>query len=436
VYINRTGRKFSFDTYFADYASGSGAFVPTDVASFDPRLWSALPDGVPVTPLILPNLIDLDIRTGQLITTGNTTQGVNDGLVSIKNTEDGQVFASLDPFLDFGGPATLTGSAATLTIDIYGRVVGFTTPDNFFMTIATFTATNGQTVFSVTRASSYIKDQCLVFRNGLLQNESLYTDTGGATGTVTFGTGVTLNDVIMIISFRATSSSNYYDPTQLTVSTVGASSIVWDVAQMPQQLIKAGDLLTFSNTGTPTTYTVSTVNYGTRTITFTGAITASIGNKIYTYRASGSSYRVFSRWEDDLTSATSYTPTTWDFHSGYELPFINGTIVNEQDFDIVSNSITNFPSTTTGRLVIIQFSANNLTTPTGTPQNVVTFSVDGQFTYSFPFTPSALSVYANGALLRPSVDYTEGTNNYVLTTAYDNATTILLQQTLARAGAA
>lgn len=429
TYANRQSRKFSFDTDFAAYAAGTGTFVPTSSIKFNPTIWSALdPSGTS------PNIIDLDQATGQVISTGTTTVGT--GQVAITNTNDGRLVASLDQFLDFGGASTFTGSAATITVDIYGRVVGFTSPDDFFMTIATFTATSGQTVFTVTRASSYIQGQCLVFRNGLLQNESLYTDTGGATGTVTFGTGVTLNDVIMIISFRAISSANYYDPTQLTVSTVGTSSIVWDVAQMPQQLIRANDLLTFSNTGTPTTYTVSTVNYSTRTITFTGTITASIGNKIYTYRASGSSYPVFSRWEDDLTNVTTYTPTTWDFHSGYELPFINGTVVNEQDFDIVNNEITNFPNTTTGRLVIIQFSANNLTTPTGTPQNVVTFTVNGQSTYSFPFTPSALSVYANGALLRPSVDYTEGTNNYVLTTAYNNNTTILLQQTFARAGAA
>ncbi len=426
AYANRQSRKFSFDTDFAAYAAGSGAFVPTTAISFNPTIWAALPNGI--------NIIDLDQPTGQVISTGTTTVGT--GQVAINNTNDGRLVASLDQFLDFGGAPTFTGSAATLTIDIYGRVVGFTSPDDFYMTIATFTATSGQTVFTVTRASSYIKDQCLVFRNGLLQNEALYTDTGGATGTVTFGTGITLNDVIIIVSFRATSSGNYYDPTQLTVSTVGASSVVWDTAQMPQQLIRAGDLLTFSNTGTPTTYTVSTVNYTTRTITFTGAITASIGNKIYTYRASGSSYPVFSRWEADLTNATTYTPTTWDFRSGYELPFINGTVVNEQDFDIVNNAITNFPSTTTGRLVIIQFSANNLTTPTGTPQNVVTFTVDGQLGYSFPFTVGSLSVYANGTLLRPSVDYTEGTNNYVLANAINNSTTILLQQTFARAGAA
>ena len=435
VYINRTGRKFSFDTYFADYASGSGAFVPTDVASFDPRLWSALPDGVPVTPLILANLIDLDIRTGQLITTGNTTQGVNDGLVSIKNTEDGQVFASLDPFLDFGGPATFTGSAATITFDIYGRIRGFTTPDDFYMTIDSFTATSAQTVFSVTRNSTYIQGQCFVLQNGLLLSESEYTDTSGATGTVTLTTGATLNDIVTIYSFRAISSGAFYDNTHLQVASTSGNDMTWNSASMPYQLINAGDKITFSNTGTPTQYTVSSVNYGTQTITFTTAPTASVGSNIYNYRAATSSYPVFSRFETTLTSASSYTPTDWQFQSGYELPFFNGTIVPDQDYDIAGNTYTNMPATASGLLTFIQFSSNNLTTPTGSPQNVVTYTTIGQTSYSFNYTSGSLGLYANGVLYEGGVDYTTSTNSYNLT---NNPTQsfIIQQQTFARAGAA
>jgi len=424
-FINRTGRKFSFDTDFADYASGTGQFVPTTIADFDPRLWSALPDGL--------NVIDLDNKTGQLITTGTTTTGT--GQVKVSNTGDGQLIASLDQFLDFGGPTTFTGNAATITVDIYGRVVGFTTPDNFYMTIDYFDATASQTVFSVTRAATYIQGQCLVFQNGLLLSDTEYTDTGGATGTVTLTTGATLNDVITIYSMRAISSGNYYDNTHLEVATVGASSIVWNAARMPYQLIRAGDLLTFSNSGTPTTYTVSTVNYTTRTITFTGAITASIGNTIYTYRASSSSYPVFSRFEATLTSATTYTPTTWEFNSGYELPFYNGTIVPDSDYDIVGNTYTNIPAVSDGLLTIIQFSGNNTTTPTGTPQNVITFATVGQTFYSFNFTSGALGIYANGVLYEGGVDYTTSTNSYTLTNS-PTESFIIQQQTFARAGAA
>ena len=201
VYINRTGRKFSFDTDFADYASGTGAFVPTTLADFDPRLWSALPDGI--------NVIDLDAGTGQIIKTGTTTTAT--GQIKVSNTDNGQIIASLDEFLDFGGPTTYTGSAASITVDIYGRVVGFTTPDDFYMTIENFTATSAQTIFSVTRDSAYLEGQCLVFQNGCLLSETEYTDTGGNTGTVTLTTGATLNDIVSIISMRSTTSVIYYD---------------------------------------------------------------------------------------------------------------------------------------------------------------------------------------------------------------------------------
>jgi len=117
AYANRTGRKFSFGSGFADYAAGSGAFVPTQASLFDPRQWSALPNG--------ENIIDLDHSTGQVIQTGSTTVGT--GEIAVQNTPDGRVIAALQPYLDFGGAYQQTATVAQLTIDIYGRVVGFET---------------------------------------------------------------------------------------------------------------------------------------------------------------------------------------------------------------------------------------------------------------------------------------------------------------------
>jgi len=422
VYINRTGRKFSFGTYFADYAAGTGAFVPTSTAQYDPRLWSALPVGT--------NVINLDIGTGQVVKIGNR---FSSGQLAVSNLPDGQLFVGLDQFLDFGGPTTFTGAASTVTIDIYGRVVGFTTPDNFYMTTANFTATSGQTVFSVTRDAGYIVGQCLVYSNGVLLNASEYTD---AVSTVTLGTGATTGTRITVISFRAISTQAFYDNSHLTVSNVSTTVVTWDSATMPYQNIVAGDKMTFSNTGSPTQYTVSSVNYTTRQITFTGTVTASVGNKIYTYRAATSSYRVFSRYEADLTSVSIYTPTLWNFQSGFETPYINGIALTDPDYDIVSGSLTNLPATATGRLSIIQFTGDNTTTPVGTLQNVVTYMVSGQTNYSFPFIASGLGLYGNGVMLVNAVDYTEGTNTYALTTPYSTGVGVLLQQSLARAGAA
>jgi hypothetical protein len=315
-------------------------------------------------------------------------------------------------------------------------VVGFTTPDNFFMTIAYFAATSGQTVFTVTRAATYISGQCLVFQNGCLLSDTEYTDTGGATGTVTLTTGATLNDVVIIYSMRAISSGNYYDNTHLNVASVAGANVTWNAAEMPFQLIRAGDIMTFDNVGTPTQYTVSSVNYGTATITFTTSPTGlTAGDPIFTFRASGSSYPVFSRFENTLTTTTTFTPTTWHFNSGYELPFYNGTIVPDADYDIVGNTYTNIPGTSSGLLTIIQFSGNNTTTPTGTPQNVMTNAVIGQTLYSFNFTVGALGIYANGVLYEGGVDYTTSTNSYTLTNS-PTQSFIIQQQTFARAGAA
>jgi hypothetical protein len=423
VYTNRTGRKFSFDTDFATYAAGSGAFVPATTAQFDPRLWSALEDGT--------NIIDLDHSTGQVIQTGTTTVGT--GQVKVINTNDGQVVASLDQFLDFGGSPTLTSAVSTLTIDIYGRVVGFTIPDDLYMNIETFTATSGQTLFTPTaRGSGYITGQDLIFQNGLLLDTSEYTETSS---TFTLNVGATVGDKIGCVTFKAKSNSITYADTYLNVLSVATNVVTWNSVEMPYQLINIGDIITFANTGSPTQYTVTGVNYSTQQITFSTSVTASVGNGIYVYRAALSTYPTFSRFTTSLSSQSSYTPTDWAVQSGYELLFLNGTVMNEQDYDTVAGAITNFPSITTGVLTVIQWNGNNLGVPIGSPANVFNYTVSGQAIYSFTYNPLSFNLYANGVLLVQSSDYTTATGNYTFTTTPTNSTTALVQQTFARSGA-
>jgi hypothetical protein len=345
LYINRTGRKISFDTGFAIYASGTAAFVPYETNLFDPTLWSALPDGT--------NFIDLDVRTGQLLKVGTTSVGT--GEISVTNNAEGVVVAQLAPYLDFGaGVYTYTSSVATLTVDIYGRVVGFTAPDTFQMTISTFTATSGQTFFAVSRNAAYLVGQCFVFNQGTLCQTSEYTD---AAGGVTFATGIVLNNIITIISFRSTNSS----------------------------------------TGT---------------------------------------YASFSRNSATLTNAGSYTASGFTLVSGYELLFLNGTVINEQDYDIVGQTITSFPNVATGQFEIIQWTANNMGIPNGNPVNVVVQTVIGQVTYPFSFTSGGFNLYQNGVLLELGTDFTTVVGAYTLTNAPDTVNNVILQQTFARAGAA
>jgi hypothetical protein len=351
TYSNRTGRKMSFDTGLAAYAAGTAAFVPTVTALFDPSIWSALPDGI--------NVIDLDNRTGQLINTGTTSVGT--GEIGITNSPDGKMVAQLQQFLNFGaGVYTYTGSASTLTIDIYGRVVGFSAPDNFYMTIDSFTATSAQTVFTpttrVTGSAGFITGQDLVFRNGVLFNPTLdYTE--NAT-TVTLNTGAVTGDIITIISFRSVVTST------------------------------------------------------------------------------GTSYASFNRNIIDIATPTSSVVPAFTLNSGYELLFTNGAVMSDTDYDIVAGNITNFPSPITGKMTVIQWSANNLGVPNGTPVNISINTVVGQTTYTFSYTTGALNLFMNGLLLLLGTDYTTGSGDYTLTNTPTTTLNEILQQSFARAGAA
>ena len=419
LYANRQSRKVSISVGGALFASQTGAYVPSDTATYDQSLWGALPSGV--------NHIDLDMRTGQLITVGTSSISSADGLIRVTNTQQGTVVAQLEKFLNFGaGVKYKTSAVATLTIDEYGRVVGFAQPDGFGYTQTVFNATAGQTVFAVT----HIVGNVLVFQNGELLGGSDYTET---TTTVTMANPCNLDDKVTIINMRGISTDAYYEPLNISVASTGSNYIVYATGSSPYQYIESGSLLTFSNTGTPTTYTVDTVDYDTRTITFTTAITApSVGAIVYQYRATGSNYRPFSRFEVDLVDATSYTPTTWALRSGFELLFVNGIVLNALDYNITDGSINALPDTTTGKLTVIQFNQNNLSIACSGIANTLTTTIDGTTEYGYEHNPLAFQIYANGALLADDYDYTDTSSIYTLSMTPNNSYTLLQQQSFNR----
>lgn len=428
LYANRSNRKFSFATGPANYFNNTARYVPTQTAIYDISLWSALEGSV--------NYIDLDARTGQLTQYGGTVTGA--GEIAIQNNSSGKIVATLDPLLSnqFGpGVTQLSGSASFITIDVYGRVLGFVSPDGFYYTRFDATATAGQTVFTPTaRQANYITGMDLVFRNGVLLDTSEYTENST---TVTLGTGAALNDRITIISMRAINQGVTYSNLNITVQSISTNVVTYNSTTLPFQNIVAGDIHTFINTGTPTQYTVSAYNASTRQITYTATVTSvAAGASIYEYRSNGMSYRPFSRWTTTLSSATSYTPTTWALNSGYEKLFLNGLGVNDQDYDLISNSITNFPSAASGLLTLIQFNQNNQSVAIGNPISVATNTVSGQSTYSFNLDQNAFELYYNGPLQIPTVDYTTATGAYTLIVTPTITGSILQQNTYNRTGAA
>jgi hypothetical protein len=423
LFANRSNRKFSFSVGGAAQANATGAFVPTDTITYDATVWQGLPDGT--------NAIDLDARTGQLTTVGTTSISSADGLVSVTNNTNGNMVVSLAQFLNFGaGVYSKTVAVSSLTIDIYGRVVGFTSPDTFYYTESVFTATASQTTFSVT----HVVGNVLVFKNGVLLDLTEYSETST---TIVLATACSVGEVVVIINVRAVSVSDYYEPNNITIASSTTNSVTY--ANAPWQTIEAGDLLCFANTGSPITYTVSSVNSSTKVITFTTTITgATAGLTIYRFRASGTTYRPFSRYTVSFASTSTYTPTEWAVNSGFEEIFVNGSQFNEIDYDITAGALTGFPSAITGNFTLIQWNQNNFGVPCSNIINTITYSQASQLAYPFNSNPLAMEVYANGVLLAKGAgyDYTATSTNWILSTAFPDGYTLLNQQTFARDGAA
>jgi len=423
LFSNRSNRKFSFDTGTAAQANSTAAFVPTLTSVYDATIWSGLPDGI--------NSIDLDARTGQLTTTGTTSVSSADGLLNVTNNTTGNMVVSLAQFLNFGaGVYSKTAAVSTLTIDIYGRVIGFASPDAFYYTETVTTATAGQILFSI----SHTVGNILVFRSGVLLDTTEYNESAF---TVTLVNPCFAGEVLIFINARAVSTADYYEPNNITIASSTTNTVTYTDA--PFQTIEVGNLLCFANTGTPTTYTVQSINTTTKVITFTTTIAgATAGLSIYRYRAAGTTYRPWSRYTQTVTSASSLTPTTWAVNNGYEEIFVNGSQFNEIDYDIVGGSITGFPATVTGNFTLIQWNQNNLGVPCSNIINTVAYSVAGQLAYTYASNPLSMELYANGVLLAKGsgYDYTATATNWILSTAFPTSSTLINQQTFARDGAA
>lgn len=423
LFSTRGNRICSFAVDNAVYLGIGGAFVPSENSLYDQTIWNGLEDGT--------NAIDLDARSGQVTKVGTSSTNSSDGILSVTNNTNGTMRVALQKFLNFGnGVYSKSVVPATLVIDVFGRVVGFTEEDDFFFTETNFTATAGQTTFSVT----HIVGQALVFKNGVLLNNSNYTETST---TIVLYIGASVGEIITVLNMRAVSKLDYYEPLGLTIASSTSNTITYNL--LPYQLINVGDELSFSDTGTVTTFTVSIVDYLTKSITFSDTLSgATAGLPIYRFRAEGTNYPPFSRWAVNFSATTSYTPVNFLINSGFEQIYVNGSQFNEIDYNLADNVLDGFPSSVTGTVDIIQFSSNNLGVPCSNITNTVAYSVSGVTTYIFASNPLAMGVYANGALLIKGVgfDYTASNVNYILNTPFSNSFTLLNQQTFARIGSA
>jgi hypothetical protein len=146
-----------------------------------------------------------------------------------------------------------------------------------------------------------------------------------------------------------------------------------------------------------------------------------------------STYNSFTRYTATLSSQANYTALGW-LVSGNELIFLNGTVVNAQDYNIVGQVIS-FITAVSGDLQVLIWTNNNQGQPNGNPSNTNIYTVVGQALYSFAYNPLAFNLYNNGVLLLETVDYSVTTGSYTLSQTPTTNTNILVEQTFNRTGA-
>jgi hypothetical protein len=213
------------------------------------------------------------ITTLGTVTTGTwnaTTIGVGYGGTGITTTPTngalliGNGTGYTSSTLTAGTNITITNSAGGITIAAAGSSSTYTR--------TSFTATSGQTTFSVTYTVGYVE----VFLNGVLLNGSDYTATTGTT--VVLATGATTGDIVEFIAYTVTSLGVASTANNLAGGLAG--EIPYQTAAGVTSFSAAGttgQALLSGGTGSPTWGTLGPVYGGTgvsnnsaNTITFSG----------------------------------------------------------------------------------------------------------------------------------------------------------------------
>ena len=415
LYANLGNRKFSYNVGTADFAAGSGNFVPSNTAQYDPSIWGAL--------VFTSNIVDLDLRTGQVTTSLTTVSGIASGELATTNVAGGTAIASLSSILNLGGSTSTYLPGPNVTVDRYGRIIGFGSADAAYQSTSYQTATAGQTVFNVSRTAGYLNGDCWVFVNGAFRDSASYTD---AFSGITFGSGLNAGDWVAIVSFRNQSTSAFYEDLGVTVASVSGNTLTF--SNRVWQNVQPGNVITFANSGTPAQFTVS--SFTSTTITFTSAPTATVGSGVYRFLAASVFYPSFSRFNQTITNVSTFSPTSYMVHSGFEFLFLAGRIVIAANYNITSGNI-NFTGNQSGALAVINMAANNLAQPVFGALTQTQGTSIGVALYTVPtYVANSLLIFYNGLLLRQGTDYTTTSSSSITLTTTPTVATDMITATI------
>lgn len=189
---------------------------------------------------------------------------------------------------------TINGTSYDLSADRSWTI----TPGSGMRNVQTFTATSGQTTFTIT--GGYTSGLIDVYVNGARLSTSDYTATNGVS--VILGVGVVTNDIVDIVAYTASATSGItgtgtsgYIP-KWTGSSVLANSLIYDNG---------------TNVGIGTASPSYKLDVS-GTARFTGQVNLTNNNIIYSDAASGHTYHQFNRntatgWEQMIMWSTGGT---------------------------------------------------------------------------------------------------------------------------------
>jgi hypothetical protein len=240
-------------------------------------------------------------KTGNLVYATDSTGSANahqwyvGGFTQAKSAYKMQLNAS---YLELKTPLYVTGSTGTsgqiLTSAGTGAAPSWTTPTTGGGTVTTtdFTATAGQTVFTV----NYTVGSTEVYQNGVKLGIADFTAINGTS--ITLVTGATSGDIVEVVTF---SNLNLYSTITSETFNGTGSQTVFTMSAVPAN--SASLLVAIAGVvQDPTTYTVST-----NTLTFSTAPPSGSGNVSVRYLGIATTGSSFSGGSTGLTPATATT---------------------------------------------------------------------------------------------------------------------------------
>lgn len=341
--------QYGYDLYFW---SRGGRNITFQVQSVSPdnSIWGKA--SVNIKEINNP-YIDLDIRSGLVLTRGSTP----DGLSSVPTTTDPitgivsyQMLQTLPNPLNFN-----ITEVSNISTDQYGRIITLGFLDQFYAASESFTATSNNQVLSFT----HIVGQAIYFRNGILVDPTEFSETST---TVTIS-GLKAGDVVGAFRFRMLDGS---DSSAIIPFVVETYTLTAGQSVIPSALENNSELL-FANGIFQDDYSYTLLSSGNIQLEY--PVAASTKFNIIKFEVRNGYSPVFSQSITNVDSSMISMSNTLDGRG--LISTLNGVnLIENTDYTFAEPSTINFSFTPVGLFETTSFVSNGSGEWNGVPKSV------------------------------------------------------------------